>query len=82
VWGRGRTCAEAVELALEPLVDLPRSLRELAEDLVGDAVDLGGAVDRRVPPHTEPVRQLAPEGGVVEARERLLVVLDEPGVER
>ena len=72
---------EAVELLLDTSTHLGGADRELGEERLGHVADLGDAVLRRVPHHTETLRQLGSQTSVVERRQGALVALDEAGVE-
>ena len=74
--------AELVDLVGQRVVDVAGPLREHVEQLVGDAGDLGLAVDDRSPVDAEAVGELGAQHRLVEAAEHPLVPLQVAGVER
>ena len=74
--------AEPIELVVEPPADVLGSSGELDEDIVGDVANLGDAVRRLLPADAQVAGQLRPQTGVVDRRQRLLIQLDQPGIQR
>lgn len=72
---------EQVDLLVDAAVDGLGPLGELSKHVGRDVGDLGDAVGWLVPSHAEAAGHLGAQARVVEPAQRLLVLLDGPGVE-